>query len=603
MPDTHLGKYTLHEDLGSGAFGTVYRATDGVGRTVAVKVLKPALVSDPGTVARFQQEARQAGELFHPRIATILDFDEAAGRIFFAMRYVAGESLDQALKRVGAFSFDQAATIFAETAEALDYAHARGLVHRDVKPANIILGPEGAVLTDFGLVRAATASGLSSSSTMIGTPAYMPPEVWEGLPATPQTDIYALGCVLYEMVTGTKLFGGDSAPVIMKKHFDPLVLPETWPKGVPPGFSEYLMRLLNPQPDRRPGSMALCVTDLSALSGGYSAVTPDNANMAPTAPWLSSGSVVNLSPTPISVSLQPVREPPVVSAPRMRRPAAYLLAGIGLLALLAAGWFFGKSIFAAPTATLTLTPAPTVTLASTATVRPIPSPTIKPSPTIVPSASFTPSREPSQTPTPMPTALPTSKLRDLAVSLAGYGNDDLQQLFPGMATGDLDFGGVRFSIPSSNNKVTTRCALHPELPAAIEIPVGDIARPEVVFVLINAGSTAGNSVGQTIGGIQANFADGERQYYGLTLGFNIREWRIDAPGTVGTASSANLVEVHRRASDAGDIGVIDRLALIIPKEYQQSILSSITFFDSSQELLGNEDPCFFILGLTVRARP
>lgn len=267
---TQLGKYTLSEQLGSGGFGTVYKATDSIGRNVAVKVLKPGWSDDPGAIERFRREAQVAGELFHSRIATIIDFDEAEGRLFLVMRYIDGIPLDKLIKEKGRIPWGPALQILEQAAEGLDYAHQRGFVHRDIKPANILVSAkEGAVLTDFGLVKAAVASGMSTSGVMIGTPQYIAPEIWEGKPAAPETDIYSLACVAYEMLTGQVLFAGVSPPEIMTKHMQSAPpLPQAWPPGVPPGIGDVLLRALQRDPAQRYASSAAFVLDLKKQEAG-----------------------------------------------------------------------------------------------------------------------------------------------------------------------------------------------------------------------------------------------------------------------------------------------------------------------------------------------
>lgn len=243
---TQFGKYELHEQLGKGGFGTVYRATDHIGRTVAIKVLKPGYMDDPDVLLRFKQEALAAGSLFHPHIATILDLEEADGRVFVVMRFIEGKSLDVILRERKKLPMEEAVTIISQVGEALQFAHEKGFIHRDVKPANIIISPsEGAVLTDFGLVKAATSSGVSTTNVMMGTPAYIAPEIWSGKKATPATDIYSLACVFYEMLTGKVLFDGDSTPEIMKKHFDDLEINSDFLVEIPQWLREILSRALS----------------------------------------------------------------------------------------------------------------------------------------------------------------------------------------------------------------------------------------------------------------------------------------------------------------------------------------------------------------------
>jgi serine/threonine protein kinase len=259
MNPTRLGKYTLIEQLGKGGFGTVYKATDPIGRTVAIKILKPGWVDDPSVMARFRLEALAAGKLFHARIATILDFDEAEGQPFLVMRYVDGQSLDKILAEKGGLDWETAIRILKEVAEGLDFAHQRGFIHRDIKPANFLISKEeGAVLTDFGLAKAAEVSGLSSSEVLVGSPSYIAPEVWQGNKASPATDIYSLACSFYEMITGNKLFTGDSSPQIMTRHvLEGPKFPPVWPKAIPAGVEGVLYKALMREPgERYPNAMA-----------------------------------------------------------------------------------------------------------------------------------------------------------------------------------------------------------------------------------------------------------------------------------------------------------------------------------------------------------
>ena len=277
---TQPGRYRVEATVGSGAFADVYRATDTLlKRTVALKVLKPALLADAEAFGRFVQEAQVAANLFHPHIATVLDMGEMSGRYFLAMRFVDGLSLDQALAAKGPLAWEQALSIAAQIGEALDYAHARGLVHRDVKPQNIILSPsEGAVLTDFGLVRAIVSSGLTSTGSFLGTPPYMAPEIWEGHPAVFATDQYALACVLVEMLTGKALFDGKTPPAVMAQHFKPLQLPAAWPVGVSQTISAALQKALAKTPEQRFASNAEL---LRALRRSPASPTPSRPDIQP----------------------------------------------------------------------------------------------------------------------------------------------------------------------------------------------------------------------------------------------------------------------------------------------------------------------------------
>ena len=267
--ERQLGKYTIVRELGRGGFATVYLAQDTVlRRAVALKVLHPALLTDPAFVSRFESEARAIAQFEHPHIATIYELGHYEGRLCIAMPLMAGGSLAERIQQRGPLAFDDAARVLSEVADALDHAHASGFIHRDVKPSNILFNTRGsAVLADFGLVKAAESSVIARTTLggLLGTPAYMAPEVWEGKGDTPQTDVYALGCVLYEMLTGAVLFKGDTPPAVMLTHFQPRRYPNHWPGGTPPDIAQVLDRALAREPAERSVSAGALVAELREL--------------------------------------------------------------------------------------------------------------------------------------------------------------------------------------------------------------------------------------------------------------------------------------------------------------------------------------------------
>lgn len=218
-----FGKYQILEELGRGGFGTVYKAQDTVlGRLVAIKILHAALVIESNFIERFRQEARTAAMLDHPNLVPVFDFGETEGRYYIAMGYMPGGSLKDLLKREGKLESKRAYEVLAQVCEGLEYAHTRGIIHRDLKPGNILFDENGkARLADMGFARVmceGASRSMSASGSLVGTPAYMAPETWRNKPATPQTDIYSLGCILYEMLTGKVLFEGESPAEIMTMH-------------------------------------------------------------------------------------------------------------------------------------------------------------------------------------------------------------------------------------------------------------------------------------------------------------------------------------------------------------------------------------------------
>ncbi len=250
-----LGKYEIIEELGKGGFATVYRARDpDLDREVALKVLDPLLTRDPVWVARFRREARAVARLDHPHVVTIYEVGEAHGMLYIVNRLIEGGNLAARIREEGPLPWDEVVRLTGEIASALDYAHGAGVVHRDLKAGNVLLdGERGAQLTDFGFASIVSESSFSVSISggVVGTPQYIAPEVWEGQPATPQTDIYALGCILYEMVVGKHLFQGDTTPSVMRAHFQPVTLPEAWPERVPPGLGSVLEKALAKEPGER----------------------------------------------------------------------------------------------------------------------------------------------------------------------------------------------------------------------------------------------------------------------------------------------------------------------------------------------------------------
>lgn len=219
-----LGKYQLIERLGQGGMAQVYRAIQPtIERPVAIKVLYSHLVSSTGFVDRFKREARSLGQLHHPNIVQVIDFDTQDDLYYMVMDFIPGKTLRAFLDGSGPLEPVRALDIVEQLAEALAFAHRRGLIHRDVKPGNVLFRDEActqAVLTDFGIGRLVDDLSMTISGSVIGTPAYMSPEASQGLPVDARTDLYSLGITLYEMVTGTVPYRGDTPLSVIRKQID-----------------------------------------------------------------------------------------------------------------------------------------------------------------------------------------------------------------------------------------------------------------------------------------------------------------------------------------------------------------------------------------------
>ncbi|MCB0193954.1 MAG: protein kinase, partial [Anaerolineae bacterium] len=266
LPD-QLGRYEILRKIGRGGFATVYQARDReLDRLVALKALSPHLLVDTEWIKRFRREAQLIAHLDHPHVVPIYDVGQSEGQHYIVMRLVDGPNLGRQLTERGFFTWPDALALMTSIAAGLDYAHQRSILHRDIKPANILIDPErGPLLSDFGLAKLAGTNSMSRTNEVVGTPFYIAPEIWDGKPATPQTDIYALGCILFEIITGQKLFTGDTPPSVMRAHFEPLRLPPSWPKDTPAGLPDVLKVALAKEPHERYGSAAELIEALIHL--------------------------------------------------------------------------------------------------------------------------------------------------------------------------------------------------------------------------------------------------------------------------------------------------------------------------------------------------
>ncbi|MDB5280855.1 MAG: serine/threonine protein kinase [Ferruginibacter sp.] len=265
---TFGGRYQLSSRVAIGGMGEVWQATDLViGRTVAIKILKDEYLGDPGFLERFRAEARHAALVNHEGIANVFDYGEEDGSAFLVMELVPGEALSTILERERVLSSDRVLDIVAQTANALHAAHSAGLVHRDIKPGNLLITPEGRVkITDFGIARIADQVPLTATGQVMGTVQYLSPEQASGHAASPTTDIYSLGIVAYEALAGRRPFTGESQVAIAMAQIN-----ET-PPELPVTVSEPVRNLvyssIAKSPADRPASAAHLARAAQALRRG-----------------------------------------------------------------------------------------------------------------------------------------------------------------------------------------------------------------------------------------------------------------------------------------------------------------------------------------------
>ncbi|HKA57141.1 MAG TPA: serine/threonine-protein kinase [Gemmatimonadales bacterium] len=250
-----IGEYEILGVLGRGGMATVFLAHDlSLNRKVAIKVLAPALFQiGEGMIERFKREARTAAALSHPHIIPIYAVKESHQILYFVMKYVAGRPLDAVIHDIGGLPIKMVQTILAQVGDALAYAHRHGVIHRDIKSANIMLDEEGwAVVTDFGIAKVEAAQGLTITGVTVGTPAYMSPEQCATEEVTGATDQYSLGVVAYEMLTGRLPFQASSSMSVMYAHFNerPQDVTRLRP-DCPPNLASAVMRMLEKKPDAR----------------------------------------------------------------------------------------------------------------------------------------------------------------------------------------------------------------------------------------------------------------------------------------------------------------------------------------------------------------
>jgi eukaryotic-like serine/threonine-protein kinase len=358
------GRYELGDRLGSGGMSNVYRATDRIlERTVAVKILAEHLSDDERFVARFRREALAVAKLIHPNIVQVYDTGLDGDRHYIVMEYVEGRSGAQILQSQGPLDFETAAEIGIQACAGLDYAHRRGIIHRDVKPGNLMVfgGPVGGgemtvKLTDFGIARAIEQTRITQVGSVVGTAAYLAPEQVRGEEATPATDVYALGVVTYQFLTGRLPYEGSSlAELAVRQQNESPLLPSTYNDEVPETLGGAVLRALEGDTARRYASADELAGGLRLGLQGEDVTLPAGEGSAPTRVLGGETATRRLDqtePTEYRPAPSPSRrpaprhapppspEPPPLPAPKKRsafsRFARFVMATIALVLIAAA---------------------------------------------------------------------------------------------------------------------------------------------------------------------------------------------------------------------------------------------------------------------------
>ncbi len=613
-----IGRYHIIKELGRGGMAVVYRAQDPNlnNRDVAIKVISTYLSADSDFRARFSREAQAIATLDHPAIVPLYDFGEEQDQPYIVMRHMSGGSLQDRLKANGAMSWSDTISHLSRIAEALDHAHREGVVHRDIKPANLLFDQfDNLYLADFGIVKLMRNNQTAATQGSLGTPQYMAPEVWDGAKASAQTDVYAIGCVAYEMLTGDVLFGGDSQSEIITKH---LVkgpeLPIQWPSNLPPNLNRIFEKVLAKAPAERYQSvgefvMALQLTNEATMVGSMSAPTliETPASMQtlvePTAPTATPIQPIAAQPQPVATpaeTSEPSLPPITDAAPAPKRSkrgviigallGLMLCIGVVVVGLGVSAWRSGvlDQFMGRDDAVAVEVPTEAPEALTTPTDEPAEEPTAAPDPTDEPTS------EPEA-----PTEVPTAVVSEQAVPLGEYATQSMAELLPEFPIGEYEFGGVTFFLDDPG-KVSTQTQSTPDeevdhglAPETISIPIAPVKGAENVYVLINVGFGVGFE-DKEVGAIQLQFEDGRDYTIPLVMNVNIREW-----GVVQPFRSPDLQEVYRGPNRFGDDSVVDMLTIPVPPDYKDTLLVAVVLMDKSQELLSSPDPGIFIAGLTV----
>jgi serine/threonine protein kinase len=356
-----LGQYEIIDEIGRGGMATVYRARQSsINRVIAIKVLPPQFMHDPSFFERFKREVDVIAHLEHPHILPIYDYGEVDGLPFIAIRYLGGGSLADRL-HAGPMPLDALEKPLAQIADALDHAHRRGVIHRDLKPANILLDEQNnAYLTDFGIARVLNSS--LTGSAIIGTPAYMSPEQAHGMDVDGRADVYSLGVVLFQMITGREPFEAPTPVAVLLKHIsEPMPLARSLRDDIPPTVDAVIQKATAKTPESRfQTATALAEAYRAALHGLPLDSVRDDAPVDHDAPTLMDlpPTAPNSLPTPHPIPSPLPTAPELTPAPPPVRRRSLWLAPVLLVILVVAAVALGLPLLQRETPDVRPTPFP-----------------------------------------------------------------------------------------------------------------------------------------------------------------------------------------------------------------------------------------------------
>jgi hypothetical protein len=615
------GRYEILELLGQGGMSAVFKAQDhNLKRIVAIKLIHAHLSNDPEFVWRFEQEAAAVAQLRHPNLIQVFDFnhDPVVDTYYIVFEFVPGETLQDRLKRLSQaghrMEIKEVVEIVAKTADALHYAHNKEIIHRDIKPANIMLNVYGEpIVTDFGIAKIMGGMHHTATGATLGTACYMAPEQIKGEYIDPRTDIYALGIVLYEMLSGGQPpFEADSAMALMMKHItDPVPNLDELRPDLRPSLVAIVNKALAKDKNSRFASAAEMAVALRRLDEERLATAPAMADVTVIEPSLIG---------PDKTVVESMGAPTAVPAPKTTTRYPMLL-GVGtlvVLLLVVTGWAIfirpgdnPESIAVATAAVLTADGEATAIAAFETTAELTntipPSPTTGSTQTAVPAAVQEPgiplTAAPSATLSPTPSSTPTVRATPTPEPIQAFAYLSLADI----ANGEMDFnsppGGlitlknIPFQIESGIFKSQASTPPHNTAPTHAILNTS-LARAHRLYLLLNSGNGFVQFNGLLVGRLNVVCNETIYTVADLQLGREVREWH-SANNVVSSASQAQQVWQGTIAGHANLIGYIDMLTVDLPHPCQNGDLTVVELIDTSAESVQSLDPALNLIAVTV----